>query len=503
MNTTATGKSILYNIVEILDGWEKSDQHLFQNYIRRQDDVKPKYHLLYKEICRKTQNEGLAADDINEDDFKAWAKGKSIVALNKLKQVLYQKILDFLAYRFKEREQEKWRVEVGEGLYAVQALMERRLYVQALAYLGHLEKKIPDSISWGSHEDLSFFIKIANLKLGILGHLDLAQEDSIELILRDLHILAREFPFYAKRAEQKKLIELADGKFQLLKVLIKINEEELDYDKQTQIIQKVQNFLSKRQSYFVEEQAKYAEQLPANTFFQLEAYFWQIHEFNVHWEHGNHHSALNALNKRRRISNDFDQSAWASASLVWLQSKMQNWEMATLILEDSLSDEEKLEGLHQSFAALWGLSMEEIKSLPLRLELNRILLFGMAGNHAAMETLTRQLIDSLSKPVDTKLMGWLKLLDTWAKLEQGYGKSYQVAKKTEDYFRNKVDRAFERSMASLLNTISVVAKNKRTWKTKIEKEAGKVVQKLKSTQDLKNPVHQFFMSWLQNVLLAK
>ena len=137
--------SILHNLSVLIADMSSNEQQAFLlKASPKQVNGKQKaYARLFQQLCELIKK-GKSAEEICLQDIREWNE-KELVSKNieNLISDLYDTLLLFMGTLFKNRDTEKWQLELEEGLYAVQELIERRLTDQAALLMNRLEKKLP------------------------------------------------------------------------------------------------------------------------------------------------------------------------------------------------------------------------------------------------------------------------------------------------------------------------------------------------------------------------
>lgn len=494
MKTTKTGNSILQNIMEIIAAWEAENIQAFKNFSRRSNKNSiPRYFRLLKKLFEETQS-GVAADQLDQKGIKTWAeKDKKITtSLNDLAQELYKKVLQFLAEQFKAKKEASWRIEIEKGLYEVQALMEGEHYSQAAAHLVFLQKKIPQSYSHMIWDDISMFTKMSMLTTGILRHteiLERAEWDRFSEILfsltQGIHHRWDEFGEFEKQ-------RLKNSQVKLLLYLIHTAEEKKEYENLKAYLDKLQITRNQINKGLHQEDKQSGFHKPVLTkISQAEEVFWQLQKYLVSIKYGRLEDIQGQL--RRFKSWEFEGFKTNIGIVAWLLVRMESLKYATLLNPQLFSTIEEKDLLQESRPLIEN-AYEEIKDLPIRIEMNQIIHLCAIGdwNKAEPQILKVRQI----KSIRSELRNQFKILEVWVKMQEKDKLSTELANGLYHQIRKGSSLEFEKTLTLFFKKIAGYSNNFEAFKKRIISENEKIITTLKSLQDPNDPVHQLMMRWI-------
>ena len=141
MRTASNGKTILQNLTTLIQSFSQNEIDEFRRFSRRKSGKSEKKYMYLFEWLVKQINDNKAS----EEDIEAYYREHYPTTNEKrnthrdLVKLLYDMLLKHIGEVHKQEE--KWKEDIWEGLFAVQGLMRRNHHSLAKMRLKELEKQ--------------------------------------------------------------------------------------------------------------------------------------------------------------------------------------------------------------------------------------------------------------------------------------------------------------------------------------------------------------------------
>jgi hypothetical protein len=501
MKTMKNGLSVLQTTMKVMASWDETDFNEFEKWTRKN---KPrngnpkghKYEQLYRNVKSLIQNgEDFASYD--DAPLRKWCTENSIsTSFNDLCRELYEKILASMGRTFKAQEEQKWREEIMEGMYAVQALIEKRLYTEAGALIEKLEGKIPESYDRRFWFDTTFMFKMASLKVSLAGDVDFveATEDDRFLDQFDRMRLMPNQNLYNTNSQPFR--KYKDQAF-LIKLFLESIDKQESAKKSEDAISKIIHGIPQRNQHLKNQNERFPFRNNTTPEEFFEKIYWNFFGFSMMMDAGLHDKAMHYINEiRNTFWSEYNDSAFSFAILAWLGQLLGEIDSQKPWDAQKARNEESEPGDIPNFSqALWQSTHEHIEFLPHRVEFNRILLLCGIKDIEKTHTLVAQMMQLTGIPKGLSIH--LRLLQAWLWLEEGKRKDIENITRTYHFVRKQKGFDFERHTAAIFDKISSF--DSGSWKEQIEKKAAKDLKAILEFKKILTPFHRFISDWLRTL----
>lgn len=495
------GQSLLENTVELMADMEEQDRKEFLNFSRKKSRRSEKRYIkLFEKLWKEIQS-GNGVDEIEREKLQKWCLEKNISKnFGQLVRELYRLILTFIGEQFKKEEDEKWKIEIENGLYVVQALMKKGFNSQAGMLINKLEEKIPERPDYRPWHEFSMIVKLASLRVRLAertGFVKATEEDTFLAMLSKNNWPTRHNSDEYKGAEN--VFNRYSDQIFYLKIYMDSIEKNIFWEKYQKDLGLIINDIPNR----TRNLGPYSLKYPVNYFHipveqYLENCFWNLHGYGQALENGMYKDALRFLSQlvphvdREETKNILDLAIVAWMGCLSYETRLiEYWNKS-----QELEQEEDLEKNIPFSFQIYQYTTELIQYLPHRLEMNRILMLMFLGDFEQASTLIAKMYQIGDLPL--YIISRLRILETLTWMQLSRPEVSERTKTTYNYFRKKKEFPFEIAIASILNKCS--GWHRSYWKTQIEEKCSMDMKKMKEHLNFTDPLHHFFMAWVQEIL---
>jgi hypothetical protein len=510
MNTSKSGKSKsqeilqMLNLIEDLKQLEKVFKEkatkneyyldLFEEYLKLKDDYEPE----------------LIENKTHEDILKEWAKKRSINDLSKIKQRLYEKIVEVLPMMNKEVA---WRKRFEKKIDEAEALYDLNLFKQAYEHLKEAKELISLSSKYPHlpQKDMFMIHRYYNLKWMILFNYkpqnkkdnlpELAQEivDLLDIIIPRIETRKLYNP-----SQLDKILNFKNSEIYLYRVLTQITENVKGYESklkfldeamelvfnQPDVIFSLTNWNEAHYGKLEEDTQIYRIQNVFYCFLFLEKVFTYIQSNPFGMEHKIEFDFIKYNNLIRH--GKYGLNTYNQALNTFILFKISEIELGLNIKGNNT---EQLKAYYKQFQQFL-FTPEKMEDIVMRIELNNILIsFVLANSEKQYGEVYNELLEGLEKQrFPDKYRPSLRFLKLICSLEADL--------KITDYYNFKIredsnEAEFLKLTKNLFENSFFKDSGIRAYRLQYFKPNVEILEKLKEEAKINNPFHQAILSWFE------